>query len=223
MKSAITLFILNVFIGYTFSQDTISFHEFHKPSKSLNGKYIALGLQSIGVTNGDTAISPVYSYHVGYFKNGMKDSIHDLYLIDPDSDRLGWRGIFRNDTILLSTEYFPNGNPKIIDRYFNGRLISEQYYYENGAKQLEISYTICVDKYDNYDALWISYYKNGIVRFVGKNRSKAKTNQGEKYDTWFYYTDCGELYRIESYIKKKGIEIQEFDTKCDYYEWYDRK
>ena len=223
MKPFFTIIFSLTLIGNVFSQDTISWTELNNPTTLLNGRYIALDLPSIGITNGDTTIYPIRSYEIGCFFNGKREGITELYFIGKLSDTLASRCEYRNDTVLSSTSFYSNGNPKIINTYFEKQLITTQLYYEQGQKQLDISYIYCKKQYSDYDALEVSYYKNGIVRYIGKMRSTTRSNFGEPYDTWFYYTDCGELYKIEKYKKRKEKETKEYKIKCEYYEWYDYK
>jgi hypothetical protein len=225
MKSFILLLLSLLLSPNLFGQDTITTAVFNSKAKELNGKYVVLGLQSRSVTiigdKRDTFIYPIRYYRVGSLKNGMQDGTWESYTVGKGHDTLFWHSIYRNDTLLLSTQYYPNGNQKYSTKYIDTRLVTSQYFLSSGKKYIEMLYMDCADEFANYEAVVMEYYGNGILKSVGK--VKCINRKQTKYDTWYYYSDRGEPFRIIRYADDKKPEETVYKIKGRYYEWYEEK
>ncbi|MBJ2175222.1 hypothetical protein JBL43_13295 [Aureibaculum sp. A20] len=97
-------------------------------------------------------------------------------------------------------EYYYDGTTKKVTRYYSGIIYRNEIYYDNGRLMVSGGF----DDNGKKDGPWKQQYDNWQEKLEGNY------SHGKKHGQWNYYTESGQLFKIENY--KEDVRISKWEN-----------
>ena len=127
-------------------------------------------------------------------KNGRYESFYE-------NGELKEYGSYENgEKVGTWNEYYYDGTNKKMTRYYDGIIYRKEIYYDNGRLMVSGGF----DDQGKKDGPWKQQYDNWQEKLEGDY------SHGKKQGQWKYYTESGELFKIENY--KEDVRISTWEN-----------